>query len=48
MEKSVEQARTALETFSGAAQKAVSSVEAALPSGARKSAAKHFLIPKPT
>jgi len=42
MEKSVEQARTALETFSGAAQKAVSSVEAALPSGAKEVSGKAF------
>jgi|APFre7841882630_1041343.scaffolds.fasta_scaffold23527_2 phasin len=36
MEKSVEQARSAFETFAGAAQKAVSSVEPVLPSGAKE------------
>jgi len=36
MEKGVEQARSAFETFAGAAQKAVGSVEPVLPGGAKE------------
>ncbi|MFY9655052.1 MAG: phasin [Methylocystis sp.] len=36
IEKSVDQARSAYESFAGAAEKAVSSVEAVLPSGAKE------------
>jgi len=42
MEKSVDQARSAFETFAGAAQKAVSSVEGILPSGAKEVSGKVF------
>lgn len=42
VEKSVEQARTAFETFAGAAHKAVSSIEPVLPSGAKELSGKAF------
>jgi len=42
MEKSVDQARSAFETFAGAAQKAVDSVEGVLPSGAKEVSDKIF------
>jgi phasin len=42
MEKSVEQARSAFETFSGAAQKTVGSIEPMLPSGAKEVNGKVF------
>jgi len=42
MEKSVEQARSAFETFAGAAHAAVSSVEQVLPAGAKEVSGKVF------
>jgi len=42
MEKSVEQARSTFETFSEAARKVASSIEPALPSGAKEASGKAF------
>ena len=42
MEKSIEQARSAFEAFTGAAQKAASSVESALPGAAKEVNSKIF------